>query len=51
MNYFPNEMRDTEHVAWVRNPFAVDFSKLLISSEDESKPIELLFDRPLKSKI
>jgi len=30
MNYFPNEMRDTEHIAWVRNSFEVDFSKLFI---------------------
>jgi len=51
MNYFPNDMRDTEHIAWVRNPFEVDFSKLFIFSEVESKPIELSFDRPLKSKI
>jgi len=35
MHYFPNEMRDTEHIAWVSNPFEVDFSKLSLSSETD----------------
>jgi len=32
----------------MQNPFEVDFSKLSLSSEDESKLIELLFDRSPK---
>jgi len=37
MHYFPDEMRETEHIAWVWNHFEVDCSKLFLSSEDESK--------------
>jgi len=48
MRYFPSEMRETEHIAWVRNHFEVDCSKLSPSSEDESTLIELSFDRYLK---
>ena len=45
MRYFPNEMRETEHIAWVRNIFEVGCPKLSLSSEDESTLIELSFDR------
>ena len=47
MSYFPNEMRETEHIARVRNHFEVDCSKLSLSSEEDSKLIELSFDRSL----
>lgn len=50
MHYFPTQIRDTEHIAWVRNPLEVDFSKLSLSSEEESKLIELSCDRSLKLK-
>jgi len=51
MYYFPNETRDTERIAWLRNPFEVDFSKTSIISKDESKLIELSCNRSLKSKL
>jgi len=44
MHNFPNEMKETEHIAWVRNLFEVDSSKRSLSSEDESTLIELSFD-------
>jgi len=47
MHYFPNEMNDTDHIAWVRNLFDAYCSKLSLSSEDESTLIELSFDRYL----
>jgi len=35
----------------LQNSFEVDFSKLSLSSEEESKLIKLPFDRSLKSKL
>ena len=35
----------------MQNSFEVDFSKLSLSSEEESKLIKLPFDRSLKSKL
>ena len=36
MRYFPNEMRETKHFAWVqKNPSEVNCSKLSLFSEDE----------------
>jgi len=29
MHYFQNEMRDTEHIGWVQNPFEVDSQNCL----------------------
>jgi len=40
MNYGSNEMTETEHFAWLPNPFQVDYSKLSVSSEDESRRIK-----------
>ena len=50
MYYFANETRDTECIVRLRNPFEVDVSKTFLSSEDESKLIELSCNRSLKSK-
>src|SRR6218665_1929277 len=44
-------IRDREHIPWGQNPFEVDVPKLSLSSEDESKLIELLFDRSPKLKF
>ena len=48
MHYFPIEMRDIEHIT---KSLWMDFSKLYLSSEYESKLIEISFDRSQSFKL